>query len=222
MKAFASLLAVLLMMSCTSLAQTAPVQQAGPEQQTGLAQQAAAAQQAAQADKAAAAPVQQTVADASKPGAAGLTDGLASTASAPAGSTASAEESAASAADVPALPAVSFGPGVKLFIEPMDGFGELLTEAITKKKVPVVLVEKREQADFIMTGDAHVKKPGWLMGNFVYLHGQANISIDDAHSGTTVFAFTAKRVDANLLDGEVYAIWAGGCANHLKKALRKK
>ncbi len=104
----------------------------------------------------------------------------------------------------------------------MNGFGDLVTEAITKKKVPVVLVDEREKADFVLTGEAHVKKPAWLKSNFVYLHGQANISIDDAHTGEMVFAYTAKRVDANLLDGEVYSMWAGGCANHLKKALKKK
>jgi hypothetical protein len=122
----------------------------------------------------------------------------------------------------PAVPGVAFGPGAKLYLEPMDGFGELLAEAIVKKKVPVVLVQEREKADFVLSGDAHVKTPGWIKGNFVYLHGQANISVDDAHTGEMVFAYTAKRVDANLVDGEVYKIWAGGCANHLKKALVNK
>lgn len=201
MKAFTSLLAVLLLLSSTSLAQTVPgqeaTQNAAPPTQT-----ADPTPQAAAAPQPPAAPQQVDVA-AAQP----------DTASQP---TPSAPPSAEPA------PVVTFGPGAKLYLEPMNGFEQLLAEAITKKKVPVVLVHERDQADFVVTGDAYVKKPGWIKGNFVYLHGQANISVDNARTGGVVFAYTAKRVDANLVDGEVYKIWAGGCANHLKKALVKK
>ena len=169
MKAVTGLLAVLLMLSCPSLAQTA----------------AAPAQQAA----------------------------------APAASTPSTEAAGASAGAAPAIPFVS---GAKLFVEPMDGFEEILSHAMMKKKVPVVLVYERAEADFVMSGEAHVKKPGFLTGMVLSTHGKGSVSITDARTGNVVFTHKFKRADSNLTVGEIYRGWADGCAKDLKKMMTEK
>ena len=180
MKAFASLLAVLLMLSCASLAQTAP---APPTTQ---------AQPAAD---------QSVKPEAAKP---------------------EAESQASPTTDAaPAVAATRFGPGAKVFVEPMDGFGELVTHELVKQKVPVVLVSEREKADFVMSGQAHLKTHGFLAANILWPHGEASVAIKDARTGNQVFLYDSHRVDSNERPGEVYAIWAGSCATRLKKAMKK-
>jgi hypothetical protein len=185
MKAFAGLLAVLLMLSSTSLAQTAPVPPTAPAQQA-----------------------------ASQPS------------PSPTASTPSTEAAAATADGVPAVPVVSSAPpfaaGAKLFLEPMDGFEQLLSHAILKKKVPVVLVHQREEADFILSGVARVKRAGWIKGWVESAQGKGYVSITDARSGDVVFTHKFKRADTNLTVGEIYKGWADGCAKDMKKALVKK
>jgi hypothetical protein len=144
MKALTSLLAVLLLLSCTSLAQTAA-------------------------------------------------------------STPSADAAAASPGAVPAAPSMSpFAPGAKVFLEPMDGFEQLLADSILHKKVPVVIVKEREKADFVMSGEAHVKKRGVVTGMVLSTHGGGSISIKDARKGDQVFAYSFHRVDAMERKGDIY------------------
>ena len=104
----------------------------------------------------------------------------------------------------------------------MNGFEQLLSHAILKKKVPVVLVNERAQADFIMSGGVHLKDPGWLKGMVMDTRGKGNVSIKDARTGNEVFAHRFKRADANLTEGEIYKAWANGCAKDLKKTMEKK
>lgn len=148
--------------------------------------------------------------------------GASQPAAASAAETASTPSTEAPAASAGAVPAAAFAPGAKLFLTPMDGFEQLLTEAILKKKVPVVLVNDRAKADFVVYGDAHVKKRGWVTGMVLSTRGKGNLSIDDAHTGRMVFAHHFKRADANLTPGQVYEGWADSCAKDLKKTLEKK
>jgi hypothetical protein len=189
MNAPTSLLAVLLLLSCASFGQAAPVQ----------AQPTAQAQQAAQSQASIPSP-------------------------SPSASTSSTEAGAATADGVPAA---SFGPtpfaaGAKLFLEPMDGFEQLLSEAILKKKVPVVIVKERAKADFVLSGGAHVHKRGFFTGMVLSTNGKGSISIKDAHTGNQVFAYNFHRVDGMTTVGQDYQNWADACAKHLKKALEKK
>lgn len=119
-----------------------------------------------------------------------------------------------------AVAAVPFAPGAKIFIEPMEGFGQLVAEEIVKKKTPVVVVDEREKADFIMSGEARVKKPGFFSGWVITTHGQANVSLKDARTGNVVFAHKFTRVDTMVTEHQIYVTWAGECAKHLKKALK--
>lgn len=168
MKAFAGLLAVLLMLSCTSLAQTAPDKPADPS-------------------------------------------------STPVAAT----PSTGDAASAPAVPAGTFGPGAKIFLERTNGFESLLSDAIAEKKVPVVLVKHLEDADFIMAGDAHLKTPNFFTGMVLTKHGGATVSIKDAHTDKLVFACNFHRVDEGERPGDIYIGWAGQCAQHLEKLMKQ-
>lgn len=214
MKAATGLLAVLLLLSSTSLAQTPQTQPATPGDQPTPAQPTAPAQQAV--------PTPQAVADASKPEAAGQPP--AATAPPPA---APSTEAAATTTDAaPAVPDVAaapaFAPGMKLFIEKMNGFEQRLAYAMVKKKVPVVLVDDRDKADFILTGGAFVKEQGFFKAWIATAHGKGTILVNDARTGDQVFSFSFHRVDSNETADETLQIWAGVCANHLKKALEPK
>jgi len=115
-----------------------------------------------------------------------------------------------------------FAAGVKLFLEPMDGFAQFLSDAIVKKKVPVVLVHERAKADFVMSGEAHVKKRGFFTGFVMSTGGKGSVSIRDARTGGQVFACKFNKVDQMEAEGYIYQSWAESCAKHLKKALEKK
>lgn len=132
----------------------------------------------------------------------------------------SAPSSASSSA--PAAASAPFVAGAKVFLERMDGFEQLLADAFVKKRVPVVVVKERAQADFILSGDAHVKKRGWVSGFVLSTKGGGEISIKDARTGSQVFAYSFRRVDAMTAVGQIYENWAEACAKHLKKALEKR
>ena len=237
MKAATSLLAVLLMLSSTSLAQTAPTQETEPTQQTAQPQQAVPAQETAPAQQAVpvqetapaqqAVPTQQAVAggDASKPEAArpeaegqATAPALSPTVAAPAAEAADGSVGAVLAA--PSAPV--FAPGAKLFIAPMDGFEQTLAQSILKKKVPVVLVKETAKADFVMSGSAHVKKRGFISGWVLDTGGKGYVSITDARTGSVVFTHKFKRADSNLTEYWIYQGWADTCASDLKKTMKKK
>lgn len=104
----------------------------------------------------------------------------------------------------------------------MDGFDKLLSDSIVQKKVPVVVVKDRADADFVMSGSAHVKKRGFITGMVLSTRGGTNVSMKDARTGTEVFACNFHRVDSNERPGDIYLGWADQCAGHLKKAVEKK
>ncbi len=104
----------------------------------------------------------------------------------------------------------------------MDGFGQLVSDAIVHKKVPVVVVKERANADFVMSGEAQVKKRGIVTGVVLSTHGGGTVSIKDARTGNQVFAYSFHRVDAMEREGDIYLNWADQSAEHLKKAMKKK
>ena len=113
-----------------------------------------------------------------------------------------------------------FGPGAKLFLQPMNGFETYLAGAILKKKVPVVVVDDPAKADFIVTGVSDEAKAGWAKTIFVSpaSHAQASISVKDAHTGNLVFAYNVDKFNAARANQST----AEACAKHLKEALEKK
>jgi hypothetical protein len=111
-------------------------------------------------------------------------------------------------------------PGSKIFIEPMDGFDTYLSAAFLKKKVPVLVVDDKAKADFIVSGSSHVDKASWAKTMFVSPnpHAEASVSIKDARTGNLVYAYNVDKpaaVRANQSTAEA-------CAKHLKDAIEKK
>ena len=118
------------------------------------------------------------------------------------------------------IPQTRILPGSKVFIEPMEGFDTYLSAAMLKKKVPIVIVDDRTKADFIMVGSSHVDKAGWAKTIFISPnpHAEASISVKDAHSGNMVFAYNVDKSNAVRANQST----AEACAKHLKEAIEKK
>ncbi|HKX31185.1 MAG TPA: hypothetical protein VJ302_26080 [Blastocatellia bacterium] len=51
--------------------------------------------------------------------------------------------------------------GSKVYVAPMGGFETYLIAALAKKKVPLMVVTRREDADFEIVGNNESQKAGW-------------------------------------------------------------
>ncbi|MDW5267914.1 MULTISPECIES: hypothetical protein [Acidobacteriaceae] len=111
-------------------------------------------------------------------------------------------------------------PNSSLFIEPMDGFETYLSAAILKKKVPVIIVDDKSKADYIVNGTSHVQKAGWAKTIFVSPASSAgaSITIKDAKTGNLVFAYSVDKLNA----ARAAQSTAEACAKHLKHAIEDK
>jgi hypothetical protein len=113
-------------------------------------------------------------------------------------------------------------PGAKVFIHPMpNDFDRYFKAALTKKKVPLVVVENREQAEFEIKGTAESEKAGAakkiVLGSW-HSDEQASISVINVESGAIAFAYSANK--KNSAHGRQTT--AEACAKHLKDAIEKK
>ncbi len=121
----------------------------------------------------------------------------------------------------PALAADRLMPGAKVFVHPMaDGFDTFFKAALAKKKVPVVVVPSREEAQYEITGTAESQKAGaakkLILGSW-HSDEQASISVAGIKSGEVVFAYSANK--KNSAHGKQTT--AEACAKHLKEAIEK-
>src|SRR5919204_6578612 len=94
--------------------------------------------------------------------------------------------------------------GAKLFIAPMpDNFDEYLKTAIQKKSVPVTVVDKREDAEFEITGYSETQKAGTakkiIMGSW---HSGESASIKVAHLKTSTIVFAYSYHNNNSAHGK--------------------
>lgn len=103
------------------------------------------------------------------------------------------EKQAEAAASELALPA-----GSKVYVAPMEGFETYLIAALDKKKVPLVVVTKKEEADFEISGNSEAQKAGWA--KTIFGSGlpavAASIQIVNLKTGRIVFAVSESRRDA--------------------------
>lgn len=103
----------------------------------------------------------------------------------------------------------------------MDGFESYLAAAFGKKKVQVVLVMDKEQADYVITGTSLDKKAGWakivFMGN-VHSDNAASITMSDRRTGAIVYAYAVDK--KSTLHGQQTT--AEACAKHLKAHIEGK
>jgi len=113
-------------------------------------------------------------------------------------------------------------PGARVFINTMaDGFDTFLKSALSKKKVPLTIVDSKENADLEMTGTSETQKAGAakkiFMGSW-QSDEQATISVADLKSGEIVFAYSVNK--KNSAHGKQST--AEACAVHIKDELEKR
>src|SRR5262249_15780186 len=90
--------------------------------------------------------------------------------------------------------------GSKVFVVPMEGFETYLIAALTKKKTPLRVVSKREEADFEIVGNSESQKAGWA--KIIFKTGlptvEASIQVINVKTGIVVYAVSEHRRDANF------------------------
>jgi hypothetical protein len=120
-----------------------------------------------------------------------------------------------------ALAADKIKANAKVFVHPMkDGFDTHFKAALEKKKVPVIVVASREEADYEIKGTAESEKASAakkiMLGSW-HSDEQASISVAGIKSGEIVFAYSANK--KNSAHGKQTT--AEACAKHLKDAIEK-
>jgi len=96
------------------------------------------------------------------------------------------------------LDATRIPPLSKVYLAPMGGFENYFATALRKKKVPLIIVANREQADFEVVGTSETKKAGWAKTIFGsgLSEETASISVINLRTGVVVFADSSHRGDA--------------------------
>lgn len=105
--------------------------------------------------------------------------------------------------------------GSKVFVAPMGGFETPLKKAISEKKVPIQIVEQREQADFEITGTSESKKASTakkvILGSW-HSDEEASIKMANMKTGEIVYAYSVHKQDS----AHGQRSTAEACAKHLK------
>ena len=109
--------------------------------------------------------------------------------------------------------------GAKVYIAPMpDDFNSYLKSAIEKKKVPVTVVDNRDQADFEITGHSETQKASTakkvIMGSW---HSRESASIKVVNLKTSTVAFAYSYNNDNSAHGKKSS--SESCAKHLKEKI---
>ena len=110
--------------------------------------------------------------------------------------------------------------GSKVYVQPMDGFGNFVTAAINKKKVAIVIVADRDKADYEIGGGADSQKAGWakiIWTGSSQSREEASITVTNLKSSEVVFAYNVNK--GNAARGKQSA--AEACAKHLKDVVGK-
>lgn len=112
-------------------------------------------------------------------------------------------------------------PDSKVFLVPMGGFEEDLRAAFKAKKVPMVLVTDKDQADYEITGTAESQKAGVAKKIFMrdfHSDEQASITMTDHKTGDVVFAYSVNKKSS----AHGKRSTAEACAKHLKEQIEGK
>jgi hypothetical protein len=128
----------------------------------------------------------------------------------------------APAAGASQAPSSALRPGSKVFVAEMpDGFDTYLKAALQNKKVPLVVVPTKAEAEFEIKGSSETQKAGAAKKIFTgswHSDEQASISVANLASGEVVFAYSANK--KNSVHGKQTS--AEACAKHLKEHVDKK
>lgn len=115
--------------------------------------------------------------------------------------------------------AQSIPPDARAYVTPsQDGFDAYLIAAIQEKRVPLILVNSPEAAEYEIQSSSQSRKSGWfenlLLGDPL-TNEEASVSVVDTRTGATVYNCTVSRI----------AVWTGkqstatACARKLKKKI---
>lgn len=109
--------------------------------------------------------------------------------------------------------------GAKVFVASMpNNFDEFIKSAIEKKRVPVTVVQNRDQAEFEITGYSESQKASAakiiIMGSW---HSRETASIKVANLKSGVIAFAYSHNTDNSARGKKTSSEA--CAKHLKEKI---
>jgi hypothetical protein len=111
--------------------------------------------------------------------------------------------------------------GAKVYVAPMDdGFDVSLKEALVAKKVPVVVVDKREDAAFEITGHSETQKASGAKKAIRldwHSNEQASIQVANLKSGEVVWAYSV--IKESSAHGKRST--AEACAKHLEEKIEK-
>ncbi len=111
--------------------------------------------------------------------------------------------------------------GSKVYIDPMNGFGNYLTAAFEKKQVPLIVVGDKAKADYEVSGTAESQKASWakiLLTKRTGSTEEASISLVDLKTGAVLFAYAVNKNSSAR--GKQSA--AEACAKHLKNKIQEK
>ncbi|HEX8368409.1 MAG TPA: hypothetical protein VF604_07690 [Pyrinomonadaceae bacterium] len=105
----------------------------------------------------------------------------------------------------------------KVYIAPMEsGFETYITAALQKKKIPLIIVATREQADFEIKGSVEKQKAGWAKTIFISPLPSIDSTMQVINVKTGVVAYSISSTKSNARRGRK------GSAEHLAKNLAKK
>jgi hypothetical protein len=106
-------------------------------------------------------------------------------------------------------------PGAKVFVAPMGGFETPFKKAMADKKVPLEMVERREEAEYEITGASESKKASTakkvILGSW-HSDEDASIKIANLKTGEIVYAYAVHKQDS----AHGQRSTAEACAKHLK------
>lgn len=118
-------------------------------------------------------------------------------------------------AQTPPPPQVKIPAGSKVFIAAMGGFETPLKKAIKDKKVPLEVIEQRDQAEYEITGASESKKASTakkvIMGSW-HSDEEASIKVASMKTGEIVYAYSVHKQDS----AHGQRSTAEACAKHLK------
>ena len=112
--------------------------------------------------------------------------------------------------------------GSKVFIAPMEnGFNEYLKAALQAKKVPVVVVDNKESADFEISGHSDTQRASTAKKVIMWdwrSNEQASIQVTNLKTSEIAFAYSVNKLSS--AHGKKSS--AEACAKHLKEKIEKK
>jgi hypothetical protein len=111
--------------------------------------------------------------------------------------------------------------GSKVFIEDMGGFEKYLAAAILKRKVQLVLVADKSQADYVISGTSKEKMSEWAKDVFllnIHAETDADVMLKDRKSSAILFTFTVEK--KSTLHGAQTT--AEECAKHLEEQIERE